>query len=124
MEIFQFLSVAGLGGVIGSLVTTLLQAWILKNSAMTARNFQEKKEAYVCFLEALHRSQIEKTPEAAERAGHWQNRCELVAPQKVRALIARIFETNPVRGVPHPDRPKVISDLKSAMRSDLGVQPY
>lgn len=120
----EFLSIAGLGGVIGSLVTTLLQAWFSQKSAVTARNFQEKKEAYVGFLEALHRSQIERTPEAAERVGHWENRCELVAPEKVRALIDRIFETNPVKGKPHPDRPRVIAELKSAMRSDLGVQTH
>ncbi|MBV8978537.1 MAG: hypothetical protein JOZ13_14290 [Alphaproteobacteria bacterium] len=90
---------------------------------MENRNFQEKKEAYVGFLEALHRSEVEGTPEASLRAGHWQNRSELVAPQSVRSLIARIIETNPIAGKTHPDRPAVIADLKAAMRSDLGVQP-
>lgn len=122
MEKFQVLSVAGFGGIIGSLITTALQAWFSRKFALSTRNFQEKKEAYIGFLEALHRSQVEQTQEAAERAGHWQNRCELVAPEKVRSLIVQIFETNPIGGKPHPDRPMVISELKSAMRSDLGVQ--
>lgn len=55
------------------------------------------------------------------RAGHWQNRCELVAPESVRALIAEIFRTNPVDGEVHPERPKVIGALKAAMRVDLEI---
>jgi hypothetical protein len=122
MTTIQLLSAAGIGGIIGSLITTLLQAYFANRSALANRNFQEKKEAYVGFLEALHRSEIERTPEASARAGHWQNRCELVAPESVRKHIYRIFETNPSKGIPHPDRPSAITDLKRAMRVDLGVQ--
>jgi hypothetical protein len=122
MELIQLLSAAGVGGIVGSLLTTLVQAWIANRSYLTNRNFQEKKEAYVGFLEALHRSEVEKTPEASSRAGHWQNRCELVAPVPVRALIQQITETNPVGGKIHPERPRIIADLKAAMRTDLGVQ--
>jgi hypothetical protein len=122
MDIIQLLSAAGIGGVVGSLITTMLQAWFSHRSFLASRNFQEKKEAYVGFLEALHRSEIEQTQEAAARAGHWQNRCELVAPEAVRSLIYRIFETNPEKGKPHPDRPNVVAQLKRAMRVDLGVQ--
>ena len=122
MNLLQLLSAAGIGGVIGSLVTTLLQAYFTHKSALANRNFNEKKEAYVGFLEALHRSEVERTAEASARAGHWQNRCELVAPMKVRKHIYRIFETNPDKGVSHPERPEVITELKRAMRADLGVE--
>ena len=123
MDVLQLLSAAGIGGIVGSLLTTFVQAWLANKSRIADRNFQEKKEAYVGFLEALHRSEIEHTPEASLRAGHWQNRCELVAPEPVRALIRRIIETNPRDGKTHPDRPQVIGSLKAATRNDLGVQP-
>jgi hypothetical protein len=122
MDFIQVLSAAGIGGIVGSLVTTVVQSWLSQRATVTNRNFQERKEAYVGFLEALHRSQVEKSFEASERAGFWQNRCELVAPKAVRKLIQRIFETNPTNGKAHPDRPRIVSDLKSAMRVDLGVQ--
>ena len=122
MGILQILSAAGIGGIVGSLLTTLVQAWISHRSYLSNRNFQEKKEAYIGFLEALHRSQVERTSEAALTAGHWQNRCELVGAIEVRRLIQRITETNPMGNGTHPDRPTVISDLKAAMRKDLGVQ--
>ena len=106
----------------GVLITTLLQAYLSNKSALSNRNFQEKKEAYVGFLEALHRSEIERTTEASARAGHWQNRCELVAPESVTKHTSRVCDTNPSKGIPHPARPAVIADLKRAMRADLGVQ--
>ncbi|HEY8697677.1 MAG TPA: hypothetical protein VIM02_08670 [Rhizomicrobium sp.] len=103
-------------------MTTVVQAWLARKSEIANRDFQEKKEAYVGFLEALHRSEVEQTGEASKRAGHWQNRCELVGSNTVRDLIQRVIETNPSAGKAHPDRPQVISDLKAAMRSDLGIQ--
>jgi hypothetical protein len=119
----QILSAAGVGGVIGSLITTLVQALLASRAANRTRNFQEKKEAYIGFLEALHRSDVERTRETSMNAGHWKNRCDLVASPNVRAVIERIFETNPnSRGNAHPDRPKVIEDLRKAMRLDLGVE--
>lgn len=124
-DLGPILSAAGVGGVVGSLVTTLVQALFSNRAATRARDFQEKKEAYIGFLEALHRSDVEQTREASMRAGHWKNRCDLVASPSVRAVIEKIFETNPdVNGNVHPDRPKVIGDLRRAMRSDLGVERY
>ena len=122
MNILQFLTAAGVGGIFGSLVTTLLQAFFGHRAQVSARNFQEKKEAYVGFLEALHRSDVERTRETSMHAGHWKNRCDLVASKEVREAIEQIFHTNPnARGETHPDRPHVIENLRQAMRKDLGV---
>lgn len=123
-NLLQLLSAAGLGGIIGSIVTAAVQAYFSSRSATRTRNFQEKKEAYIGFLEALHRSDVEQTRETSMHAGHWKNRCDLVASPKVRAAIERIFETNPdARGNVHPDRPAVIEEVRKAMRLDLGVEP-
>jgi hypothetical protein len=122
LDFVHLISAAGIGGIIGSLLTTLLQAWFSHRSSLSTRNFQEKKEAYVGFLEALHRSDVERTRESSMHAGHWRNRCDLVASEKVRDVMQEIFETNPdARGEPHPDRPRVIEELRQAMRKDLAV---
>jgi len=125
MDLIQILSAAGIGGIFGSLATAFLQAWLSNRASLANRNFQEKKEAYTGLLDALHRSEIEQTPDAAKYAGHWQNRCELVAPEAVRRLVSRISETNPdEKGKVHPERPRVLTELKKAMRIDLGVQDH
>jgi hypothetical protein len=121
--IITFLSAAGLGGIIGGAVTSLLQAWLSKRATLGERRFREKKEAYIGYLNAIHRSEVEGTSEAAKNVGHWQILCDLVASAPVRSHIARTFATNPLNdGNPHPERPKAMADLKTAMRADLGIE--
>ena len=117
MDIIQFLSAFGLGAI----VTTLIQAWLSNKAYVAKRNFEEKKECYVGFLDALHQSEIEKSAEAAKNVGRWNNRVELVGSQLVIAACRRMQNTNPVAGEIHPDRPRVFIEVKNSMRSDFGV---
>jgi hypothetical protein len=52
MSIIQFLSAFGLGAI----VTAFVQAWFSNRAYISKRNFDEKKESYVGFLDALHQS--------------------------------------------------------------------
>jgi hypothetical protein len=106
---------------LGSIVTAFVQAWLTKKSYIENRNFQEKKEAYVGFLRAAHRQEVEKTKESALFCGHMNNLCELVGSKEVIRLLRKFKETNPVNNKPHPGRPEVTANLKNAMRKDLGV---
>jgi hypothetical protein len=45
MDYIQILSAAGIGGIIGSLLTTVVQAWLSNKQHVADRIFQEKKEA-------------------------------------------------------------------------------
>jgi hypothetical protein len=120
-SILPFLSAAGLGGAVGAVVTTLLSSWLTRRNALDERRFREKKEAYLNLLQAIHRSEIEATTEAAKTVGHCINVTELVASALVRTICVRLLETNPsIDGARHPDRPAVLVDLKTAMRVDLG----
>jgi hypothetical protein len=121
MDYIQLISAAGIGGIVGSLLTTIVQAWLSNKQHLDDRNFQEKKEAYVGYLDAAHNSEVQRTLEAAQKWGYWQNRCELVGSLAVIKLVHAIRETNPVNGVVHPKRPQVLQELKEAMRKDLGV---
>lgn len=116
MDVIQLVSAAGLGAIIA----TALQSYLTDKSAQKQRNFLEKKEAYVGFLNAIHRSEIEQTEEASLYAGHWVNVCDLVGSQDVRKALIDYKRTNPINGGVHPDRPDVMKRLKNAMRKDLG----
>lgn len=121
MDYIQLISAAGIGGIVGSLLTTLVQAWLSNKQRIADRNFQEKKEAYIGYLQATYESEIKETDEAAKNVGYWRNRCELVASKEILLAIEKCFLSNPVDGNVHPERPKVLKELKEAMRKDLGV---
>ena len=88
---------------------------------MDDRNFQEKKEAYIGYLDATTRNQIEQTESSYILTGYWKNRIELVGSPEIIKSCIRIVETNPTNGKAHPERPHVMDELKEAMRKDLGV---
>lgn len=122
MDTIQLLSAAGIGGIIGSLLTTVVQSWLSHRSYLTNRNFQEKKEAYTNLLDAIYKSETEPNETTALYCGLCVNKCELVASKEVVELLYKYGETNPINGTVHPDRPSVMRKLKDAMRKDLGVQ--
>jgi hypothetical protein len=122
MLLLNSLVAAGLGGVIGSLLTTFVQGWLAQRSAQNVRNFQEKREAYVGILEAIHNADINETREAALTAGYWYNRCQLVASKDVLRAMSMLFETNPLpSGEVHPKRREALEKIHAAMRRDLRV---
>lgn len=122
--IIPFISAVGLGGAVGSAITIMLQAWLSRRAARDDRQYRERKEAYVGLLNAIHRSEVEGTPEAAMHVGHWMNVCDLVASGEVLNETRLLLETNPQSdGSAHPERPIVLSRLKQAMRKDLGTLP-
>jgi hypothetical protein len=121
MDYIQLISAAGIGGIVGSLLTTLVQAWLSNKQHLADRNFQEKKEAYIGYLDALYKSEVQKTYEAALNVGYWQNRCELVGSPNVIKFVHMMEETNPTNGQAHPKRLQVLHALKEAVRKNLGV---
>lgn len=118
MDIIQLLSAAGLGGIVGSLLTTVVQSWLAHKSYIANRRFQEKKEAYVGLLDSYHKAAVKNSNEAAKEFAFWQMRCELVAPDKVRKAIQEIVDSNEDTQRRQVDHEK----LKEVLRKDLGVQ--
>ena len=123
MELVQLLSAAGVGGVIGSLLTTLIQTWFARKQVRETRVFEEKKEAYIGLLDAILASEVSPSEGASLTVGHWHNRCDLVGTSTIRQLLIEYKRTNPVNGMVHPERPTVMQALKQAMRDDLGIAP-
>ncbi|MDA0782144.1 MAG: hypothetical protein PQ612_04930 [Rickettsiales bacterium] len=111
MDYIQILSAAG---IVGSLLTTLVQAWITNRQHLNNRAFQEKKEAYVGFFGSI--AKVNSTPEEAVCAGLWAARVNIVAPEKIRKIILSY------QGAPKDQRGKVVKKLEEAIRQDLGVE--
>jgi hypothetical protein len=106
---------------LGSVVTAGVTHWLNIQEEKKSRRFEERKETYIGFFDALHKSEIEQTHIASLNVGYWRNRIELVGSTEVIKLCYKIEETNPKNGLIHPERPQVILDLKNAMRKDLGI---
>jgi len=113
MNLLPLLTAFGLG----SIITVLIQAALAQLAQKSGRSFEERKAAYIGLLEAYQRAAVEGTDAAGKEFAYWQMRCDLVAPDDVRAAISRIVETNDDwdgRGVAH-------ENLKLALRTDLGI---
>ena len=121
MDYIQIFSAAGIGSIMGSLLTVCVQAWLSNQQLLSNRKFNEKKEAYVGFLQAAHINEIENTRQSATHWAYWQARCQVVGSKEVAISVQRIEETNPIGGGIHPDRPQALVELKEAMRKDLGI---
>ncbi|WP_417486418.1 hypothetical protein [Maricaulis sp.] len=113
MDVIALLTAFGLG----SIVTTLVQTYLTRKSALDDPNYEERKQAYVGLLEAYHRAAVENSKEAGKEFAYWQMRCELVSPQPVRNAIQAIIETNERRA----ERQVAHEALKNVLRADLGV---
>jgi hypothetical protein len=118
MDYIKLISAAGLGGIVGGLLTAVMQSWLANKQHLNDRSFQEKKESYIGLLEAYHKAAVESTDAAAKNFAYWQMRCELVAPQNVRESIRKTVDTNNDKA----KRYTAHEELKEALRKDLGVE--
>jgi len=120
MDIIQLISAAGIGSIVGSLLTACVQAWLSNRQQLNNRNFQEKKEAFLGLLNAYHQAAIKPSDTASKEFAFWQMRCELVASAKVRKAIQEIVDTN------HSQEKRLIAheNMKAAMRHNLQIQSF
>lgn len=102
---------------LGSLATVLIQWLLARSDKRRSLRFQERKDAYVGLWQAMHRSEIEGTEEAALHVGHWVARCELVAPHSVRSAVNTLVDTPPGS----TERRAAVQNVLKVMRKDLGV---
>ncbi len=111
-------SVAGAGGIVGSLVTSMLQSWLSRRTALDERKFREKKEAYAGLLNAIYQVTSERSPANIKEANYWRARCDLVGSEQVRSMRGRLFAL--ADGTQNPELTIAEADMLAAMRADLG----
>lgn len=113
MDVVQLISAAGIGGILGSVITTLLQSWILNKQRINDRIFQEKKESYLGLIMAYRNAVISGNDKDKEFA-YWSVRCNLLAPLSISKLINDMKTDN------FSIQEKAFSELQIAMKDDLG----
>ena len=116
MELSSLIS--GIG--VGAILSAAIQSWFSFKRENRQRIFQEKKDAYLGFLNAMYVAEISSSEENQLKGGYWMNVIKIVGSKKVNDLLKQHLATNPVNGDIHPDRPRVLSDLYKEMRVDLG----
>ena len=114
-----FISAAGVGGIVGGVVTNSLQALLAKRAVLDERRFREKKEAYTGLFNAMYQVAKENTAANVKEAGYWRARVELMGTEQIRALTKRLFIL--IDGTNNPEISIVETDLLTAMRADLGI---
>ncbi|MGO9772179.1 MAG: hypothetical protein ACLPSW_22045 [Roseiarcus sp.] len=105
--------VGGLG--IGSLITSVATHFMSRRAATSDRWYQEKREAYLGLLTALHDAAVRPSDENSKAYALWQTRCELFGSPMVAKHAQRIVDTNDRRS----DRENAFRALIDAMKADL-----
>jgi hypothetical protein len=115
MDYVQILSAAGVGGIVGSLLTTLIQSWLSNKQHLNNRSFQEKKEAYIGLIDSF-RAATNVGKDIDGQFAYWSTRCSLVGTQEIIKHIQEMktddYDTQEV----------AFKKLEQAMRKDLGVE--
>lgn len=115
MDIISIISAAGIGGIIGSLLTTIAQYWLSQKSNIENRKFQEKKEAYIGLIEAYRMACLKSGLTEKNNFAYWAVRCDFVAPCEIRNLIEQMKTQN-------YDQQEVAFDkIRQLMREDLDI---
>jgi hypothetical protein len=121
MDIIQLISAAGIGSIIGSVITTIIHSWLSNRSKLEDRKYSEKKSAYIGFLQSILQSEVMPTKENSLHVGYWINICEIAGSDEVKFLLEEFGRTNPVNEQIHSERPEIMKKIKRAMKEDLGL---
>lgn len=100
---------------IGSVITSITTNYLARRSATNDRWYQEKREAYIGLLTALHDAAVKPSDEASKAYALWQAKCTIFGSDAVTEYAQRIIDTND-----YPEgRAKAFDALIKAMREDL-----
>ncbi len=112
MNLFLAL-IGGLG--IGSLLTTVVNHFLLKNSENSDRLYREKREAYIGMTRALYDVEIEPGPKNAKAFGYYLNMAKIFGPQNVVMAGQKVIDTDPCT----MGRDEALKEFYEAMKNDL-----
>lgn len=105
-----------LGGFgIGSLLKSVIDHFISRRVTMKDRLYQEKREAYLGLLCALHEAAVQPSDENSKDFALWQTRCQLFGSSEVSRFAQALVDTNESS----PARKTAFEGLIDSMRNDL-----
>ncbi|MBB5571762.1 MULTISPECIES: hypothetical protein [Rhizobium] len=106
--------IGGLG--LGSLLKSVIDNFNSRRAVMKDRLYQEKREAYLGLLAALHKAAVSHSDENSKEFALWQTRCHLFGSPDVSKFAQDIIDTN---DRPRIEREEAFKGLLQAMRKDL-----
>jgi len=106
--------VGGLG--LGSLLKSVIDHFNNRRAVTQDRLYQEKREAYLGLLGALHKAAVKHSDENSKEFALWQTHCQLFGSPEVSKFAQAIVDTN---DRPHPEREAAFKGLVESMREDL-----
>lgn len=98
--------------MLNSIVSNLL----IKNQKTQERIYEEKRNAYIGLLNALHKAAVAPSNETSKEYALWQTQCVLFGEKEVSHYAQLIVDTN---DGPQQKRNEAFNNLISAMRKDL-----
>ncbi|HMN50539.1 MAG TPA: hypothetical protein PKB01_00580 [Xanthobacteraceae bacterium] len=105
---------AGLG--LGTLITTIVSNLMSRRANLNDRTYQEKREAYLGLLKAIHEAATKPSDETAKAYALWQTRCNLFGSASVSKYAQDFVDTN---DGPRELRAAAFNNLVIAMKADL-----
>lgn len=106
--------VGGLG--IGAVIKSVIDHFNARRAVSQDRLYQEKREAYLGLLGALHKAAVKHSDENSKEFALWQTRCQLFGSPDVSRFIQAIVDSN---DGPSVDREAAFRGMVDAMRADL-----
>lgn len=106
--------VGGLG--IGTLLNSIITNLIARSTKRTDRLYEEKRNAYLGLLDALHNAAVQPSDAASKEFALWQTRCNLFGSEEVSQYAQMIIDTN---DGPRSERDKAFYSLLKTMKSEL-----
>ena len=85
--------IAGLGGLgVGSLLTSVVNHFMTRRAMANDRWYQEKRQAYLGLLDALHQVAVHPSEDHSKDYDYWQTRCHLFGSKDVSQFALRIID--------------------------------
>jgi hypothetical protein len=111
------LTLALIGGLgLGSIITSIVAHFMSRRAVTSDRWYQEKREAYLGLLGAIHEAAIHPSNENSKAYALWQTRCDLFGSPTVAEYAQLFADTQPAD---RTEKERAFRGLIKAMKSDL-----
>jgi hypothetical protein len=107
--------IGGLG--LGAVINSVFNHFMTRRANKHDRWYQEKREAYLGLLTALHEASVRPSDANSKAFALWQTRCDLFGSAEVAKFVQQIIDTN--EG-PRAARDAAFANMIEAMKIDLG----
>lgn len=108
------LLIGGLG--LGAILARVVEYFLAIRKSRTDRDYQEKREAYLGLLGAIHKAAIEPNDAHSKDFALWQARVDLFGTEEVAKAAQEFVDTN---DGPREHRYRAFEKLINGMRCDL-----